>query len=500
MRAVLIPLLTFLLSYLSFPICAAQGFINLTADQVRVDSLLPVYTYSHFVGSHYADSVYTATIEYPEFIPVNAAEAARCQQLDDQLPELPDIVSQVSVSRRQGTVHFSLVPLVFRDGSYQKLVSFKLHITARPVQALHRANADSTRYAANSVLRSGTWAKIRIPSTGIYQLTDALVRQAGFSSLNKVHIYGYGGALQPEKLTPDYLAATDDLQEVPTCAVGNRRLFYGIGPVSWDASNRRVRNPYSQYGYYFLTESDEQPLTVSDSTFLASNYPLADDYNTLYETDDYAWFHGGRNLYDSRELTAGSSREYELASTGNSTTGTLTVSLSANMASIVYVQLNGRDVLLTDSTKGYVSIAAPGNYDKMRTNLRTFQVSNLQADNKIVLTNKSDNGVVRLDYLSIHADQPFSAPDLSKTYPTPEYLYHITNQNHHAATAADMVIIIPTTQKLVSQAQRLKDIHERYDSLRVQIVPADELFNEPSRRRTARQSCIRRRPSRKPSS
>ena len=478
MRTSLISSLTFLIALFSFPFCSAQGFINLTADQVKVDSLLPVYTYSHFVGSHYTDSVYTATIEYPEFIPVNAAEAARCQQLGDQLPELPDIVSQVSVSRRQGTVHFSLVPLVFRDGSYQKLVSFKLHITARPVQAMHRANADSTRYAANSVLRSGSWAKIRIPSTGIYQLTDALVRQAGFSNLNKVHIYGYGGALQPEKLTPEYLAATDDLQEVPTCTVGNRRLFYGIGPVSWDTSNRRVRNPYSQYGYYFLTESDEQPLSVSDSTFLANNYPLADDYNTLYETDDYAWFHGGRNLYDSRELTAGNSREYTLASTGNSTTGTLTVSLSANMASTVYIQLNGRDVLLTDSTKGYVSIAAPGNYDKMRTNIRTFQVNNLQAENKIVLTNKADNGVVRLDYLSIHADKPFSAPDLSKTFPTPEYLYHITNQNHHATTAADMVIIIPTSQKLASQAQRLKEIHERYDSLRVQIVPADELFNE----------------------
>ena len=42
----------------------------------------------------------------------------------------------------------------------------------------------------------------------------------------------------------------------------------------------------------------------------------------------------------------------------------------------------------------------------------------------------------------------------------PEYVYNITNQDHHADTAADMVIIIPTSQKLLAQAQRLQAYHE----------------------------------------
>lgn len=41
-----------------------------------------------------------------------------------------------------------------------------------------------------------------------------------------------------------------------------------------------------------------------------------------------------------------------------------------------------------------------------------------------------------------------------------------------------MVIIIPTSQKLLTQAQRLAAFHEQHDSLRVNIVPADELYNE----------------------
>lgn len=41
-----------------------------------------------------------------------------------------------------------------------------------------------------------------------------------------------------------------------------------------------------------------------------------------------------------------------------------------------------------------------------------------------------------------------------------------------------MVIIIPTSQKLRKEAERLKEFHETRDALRVRIVPADELFNE----------------------
>lgn len=70
-------------------------------------------------------------------------------------------------------------------------------------------------------------------------------------------------------------------------------------------------------------------------------------------------------------------------------------------------------------------------------------------------------------------------PSLTTTaFATPEYVYGITNQDHHADANADMIIIIPTSQKLLAQAQRLAAYHEQHDSMTVRIVPADELYNE----------------------
>ena len=199
----------------------AQRFFNLTAEEVKLDTLLPAFHYAYPLGDNFADSTYTIEIAYPEFLPMSQADVLRYQQLSGRpLGQLPEIVQSLSVSRKQGTLHIGFVPLVCRDGRYQKLVSFMLKVKGHAKQQTMRARrAGGERYAANSVLAAGTWAKIRVPASGTYQLTEALIRKAGFSDINKVKVYGYGGALQPERLTGDYLAATDDVKEVPTCTV-----------------------------------------------------------------------------------------------------------------------------------------------------------------------------------------------------------------------------------------------------------------------------------------
>ena len=254
----------------------AQRFFNLTAEEVRIDTLLPAFHYAHPLGEHYADSTYSVKIVYPEFLPMSAGDIKRYQQLSGRpLGEMPEIYQSVSVSRKQGTLHIGFVPIVYRDGKFQKLVSFILEVRGekddgrRKMSAVRSRRAEGERYAEKSVLATGTWAKIRVPASGIYELTGDLVRQAGFTDINKVKIYGYGGGLQPELLTGDYLAATDDLQEVATCTVNGKRLFYAVGPVTWSDTHKRIRNPYSTYGYYFLTENDEEAETISWDDFVA---------------------------------------------------------------------------------------------------------------------------------------------------------------------------------------------------------------------------------------
>ena len=320
----------------------AQEWVNLTAGQVRIDSLLPVYTWQKQLGPRYADSVYTVSIEYPEFIEMSKADVARYQAISGEpLPELPMVTQTIGVARKQGVLDVSLVPLVFRDGKYRKLVSFRLKVNSSPkAKARTRTDGEVERYAGHSVLREGTWAKIRVPESGFYQLSDALIKKAGFSDMNKVKVYGYGGALQPEKLTGDYLASTDDLKEVPTCMVNGHRVFYAVGPVTWESAEAtlRTRNPYSDDGYYFLTSNDEEPLTISSEEMATAYYPMPNDYHTLYEVDDFSWFHGGRNLFDKTLYTIGTPLTYKLK--GSGTSGTLSVALTCDASFEATVEVN----------------------------------------------------------------------------------------------------------------------------------------------------------------
>ena len=459
---------------------SAQGFFNLTADEVKIDTVLPQFHYAMELGADYADSVYTVSIDYPEYIDMHPADVARLSELGvGTLPELPEVKSYVGTSRRTGTLYVSFVPLVQRNGRYQKLVSFMLRVNAVPLaKSRYRAASASERYADHSVLATGNWAKISVSETGIYQLTDAVVRQAGFSNPSKVKIYGYGGALQPEVLQGDYLMTTDDLKEVPTCTVGGRRLFRGVGPVSWSSATTttRTRNPYSTEGYYFLTESDDEPLRTDSAEFVASYYPSNDDYHSLYEVDDFAWYHSGRNLYETA-WKSDLDNKYELSAHGSQ--GQLTVVLTTDNVCDVTVSVN-------DSVVGTITNKTKAKNDKDNTQYEealirtaTYQVSNLRTSNTVILRQTSGTANIHLDNISLTEPTPAPVPSLtSAAFPSPRFVYRITNQDHHADTSVDMVIIIPTNQKQLAQAQRLKELHETEDSMTVRIVPADELYNE----------------------
>ena len=489
MRRYLIVMATLLLSVMGH----AQHFFNLTADEVKIDSVLPCFSYQQALGPHYADSVYEVNIAYPEFMEMSKGDIARYQTITTEVPpSLPNVEQFVSVVRKEGVLNVSFVPVVFRDGKYQKLVSFMLDVKATapghsrtPSPFTFHRSPSSSRYAAHSVLAEGKWAKIRVGETGIYQLTDALIRQAGFSNPSKVRIYGYGGALQDEQLTGDYLSSTDDLKEVPTCVVGGRRLFYAVGPVNWSSNTAvaRTRNPYSDYGYYFLTEAEGEPQTMDSVTFKASCYPLPNDYHDLYEVDNYAWYHGGRNLYEKEKLTIGSNRDVVLPAVHN-TTVKVDVVLSFNSKFEATIALNG--TTLGSMVPGSSAVDASGN---LRDGLAFAALSTWTFDLPADALNHEDNntftlrqtsgGDVRIDYVSLRYENPKPFTDLtSSSLPAPEYVYGITNQDHHADAQADMVIIVPASQKFTDQAERLKSLHETYDNLRVNIVPADELYNE----------------------
>ena len=482
----------------------AQRFFNLASSQVEVDSVLPEFTYAIPLYDNYDDSLYTVRILYPEFIDMTRTDIANYERLSNEpLLEMPVVKQQIAVSRKKAMLETYFCPLVKRDGKYQILVSFMLKVEAKAKasatkgnetlakgygamanindalttgnNALAKNSSAAERYAANSILATGKWAKIRVPSSGVYQITESLIRKAGFSSLSKIKVYGYGGNLQAERLDGNTLKELDDLKEVATYDRGKSRLFYARGPVSWSSptATRRTRNPYSDYGYYFITEttnSEEEPLKADSAAFISAFYPSNNDYHSIYEVDGYAWYHGGRNLYDSKAISSGSSQKVVLSKPANATSAQLSVNVSAGSSSSVEVLHNGASL-------GTITISVPAKYYSGNEALKTYTISSQQAKDTITIRNNGSSPV-RLDFVSAAWDKPSPAPSLDGSFPDAEYVYNITNQNHHADSAADMVIIIPTSQKLLKQANRLAYFHRQHDGMRVNVVPADELFNE----------------------
>ena len=83
--------------------------------------------------------------------------------------------------------------------------------------------------------------------------------------------------------------------------------------------------------------------------------------------------------------------------------------------------------------------------------------------------------------LTVPVDDPsreYVAVDVDADFPSPTYIGEVANQDLHALSACDMVILIPTSGRLLAQAERLAEAHRSMDGLRVQIVRADQVYNE----------------------
>lgn len=468
----------FMLLLFSATLMAHEHFVYLTTEDVQIDSVIPHVGYSADLPADYRDSVYTVTLVYPEYIDMTPSDILKYKKLADaEPPAFPTPETTIVFDRKKPVLKTSVMPIALIDGKYKWLVSFMLRIESRPAgtsraKSMRKASGASV-YAEHSVLSTGKWAKIRVNDTGIFELTSSVIRQAGFSDINKVKIYGYGGNLQPEKISSDYLADTDDVKEVAQCIVGGRHLFYGKGPVSWSSATAttRTRNPYSNYGYYLITETDDPVLTVDSATFVSSFYHSNEDYHSLYEDDSFAWFSGGRNLFDSKAINENSAASFTLKNDTGSKCGNMYINVTAGSATTV-------QVLVNDSIVGTHSMSV-GTYDRGAAASKLVALNSLKEENTVKIVTMS-GGPARLDYISIAYEQPRENYNLTASHPSAEYVHNITNQDHHADSFADMVIIIPTSQKLLTQAQRLKAFHEEQDGMRVNIVPADELYNEYS--------------------
>lgn len=141
------------------------------------------------------------------------------------------------------------------------------NVVQHPVEP-RTTNPGTLPYAVNSVLSSGTWIKLAVSKSGIYQITYEDLQSYGINpgsvDPRNIRIYGNGPGMLPE---PNVYPRPDDLTENAIKVVGEEDgifdtddhiLFYGASQLIWtynpfNGNFEHTANLYSDYTFYFLT-------------------------------------------------------------------------------------------------------------------------------------------------------------------------------------------------------------------------------------------------------
>ena len=426
----------FILLLLAVATGAQAQFADVDWGTAKGDTLLPVCTAVVPLPADYASYEYSAVIEYPEYVEMSSAdvERYRLQQRVGEFGEVPRVEASVSVAAKQSMLDVAFHPVIFAGGKFMRINSYKLVINRKAMRAA-RAKAAATpqeRYAGASVLASGRWVKVRVSESGVHGITASQLSKMGFKNPAKVRLYGYGGNMLPETNIHELI---DDLCEIPLWRENGKLLFYAYGPTSWSYSSGRFvhkQNVYSQYGYYVLTESDEEPMAfpvAPKAVDYATIYKRFPDY-ALYEKDEATIFHYGNVLLEKYNFAQGRTKSYTFdlpALEGTSMVVDVSFGSSAEENSKLTVDVNGTVV-------GNVSLSRASGTDVGRIVTGRYSAATASPKTTIKLTHgvSNVNQSGHLDYIRLNFSRSLSmrAPQMNfrgNSTSSANALFEITN-------------------------------------------------------------------------
>ena len=405
----------------------------------------------------------------------------------------------------------------------------------------HKLWAVNSKYASNSVLATGTWKKVRIEKNGVYKITYAELLKMGFNDPMKVSVLGYGGWPLDEDFTKPYI---DDLPVIPVWHGDGYLLFYGKGPRKWEYSSSdksfiHTNNPYSNYGYYFVSEKETTGRTMEKAASAAGatlQVTTFDDY-VLHEEELVSVNSSGRELY-GESFTSTLSRDFTISvpgitndegkatlsfiSRGN---GTITMNVDGNalisgsvsvpsdeyeVARELYrerawmadkgetvkvnigysttghknVHLNyfrlqmKRQLKVYDNYTFFRSLSARGNASRFV--IQGADASTLVFDVTDGVNPQQMETSLNGTELSFSIPASASLREFVVVKPSqikaPVTVGEVANQNLHALPQQDMIII--AQPNFTTQAERLAEAHRTKDNLTVRVVTPESIYNE----------------------
>ena len=346
------------LAFAPLSLMAQSEFVHIsTADYVVSDSL-PLFTQELAVEQ--GNLQHEVTLVYPEYAPLSSRKWVSKMEREVGKVSQPKLDISAVVEQKHKRLVVTFVPFVYKDGKWLRITSCKLKVVSAPATEYQRSSVPSLltkveehntlppatravsyphsaratravaeeqqRWASSSVLSQGRWVKIRVEREGIYNLSAAFLRKAGFSQPERVKVFGYGGLQQDERLLFDTESESvesqrvpDDLVEVPTLREGNQLLFWAEGtqrrtysPTTgkWVHSN----NYYSRYSYYFLTEGDA-PLRISALAAVESDAATTLDrvpFAAIWDEDQAGLYQGGRRMFDGHDFATHNQKRFNV--------------------------------------------------------------------------------------------------------------------------------------------------------------------------------------------
>lgn len=236
-------------------------------------------------------------------------------------------------------------------------------------------------YTYHSVLESGKWVKIRVSETGVCRMSFSELEAAGLNP-QQLRVFGYGGGQKTQDFSKTNI---DDLPQVPVYFGSDFVLFYVQGPISWSYDGSRfkhLRNTYSNYGYYLLSDNagelltpeEEDPIedeTPSDvTTYLMYQVHDKDSINLIDKTG----VHGGGRTFYGEQFSNKGARTFTF-STPNAIVGENSIVYgdmagASSESSYFYATLNDSDekqvYIRAISSSDFYTMACVGNLSNLR--------------------------------------------------------------------------------------------------------------------------------------
>ncbi len=442
----------------------------------------------------------------------------------------------------------------------KKIISITLVLLASVI--FQSRGAYNYEFSSHSVLASGKWVKVKVNTSGLYEIDYDRLKEMGFENPSNVGVYGTGGITLSQNFTDlsGNRLYEDNLLPVAVYHKNSKLYFYGVGSdnVIFNPSNERNgkfqridKNIYTDSGFYFLTDNGESPRLVKKGIALPNSSREFDSgYGFVYhELDLKQNTTSTGNIFWGEDFPQdGSSLEWEvsfpfandkerwnmecLIYASSASSGRIRFGLEGTQifgtyqiappSSGVFRHQSTSDVRFDyhgESGKVFMDLTGnAGDFVNLDYWIVTYSKSipdmslpETAASSLIGLeTVKGENGYVVVsgdpenltvfdisDPVSMEVLEVFNFDetnaacfkakkrgtslifaDLSKPQLQIEDFSTVANTDLHALRGEGYEMAIVTIPSLKTTAEKIAELHERYDGVKVLVTDTETLFNE----------------------